>query len=336
MPYLAVRELLRLLAGITPELDEQDAGAQLVPWVNGCCRTSRPGCRCSPSRSERKSPQRGRRIGSTRASGASASTTPWSNYSHGLEAADFYRRSHEAKERSGDVEGSVMGLNNQAEILCDQGRLEEAEPLFRDALRIARAARLTLIEGFVTGNLGRIKARSLCFDEAHALLDEASEKVTAIGSAAVTVEIDARRAECLVLEGRHTESLGHARQALGRAEELGLKNLEPSLERMVGYALVQARLPVEALPHFERSLELARASRARYEVALTLEALADSAVRLALSSPSSASSPRRACLFPRPPPITATNGLGISGMRTRHGVEQVPALRAEEAATCRS
>jgi hypothetical protein len=45
------------------------------------------------------------------------------------------------------------------------------------------------------------------------------------------------------------------------------------LERLHGYALVQARRTEEAAPHFERSLELARGLGADYEVALTLEAL---------------------------------------------------------------
>ena len=46
------------------------------------------------------------------------------------------------------------------------------------------------------------------------------------------------------------------------------------LERLHGYALVQARRAEEAAPRFERSLELARGLGADYEVALTLEALA--------------------------------------------------------------
>ena len=49
--------------------------------------------------------------------------------------------------------------------------------------------------------------------------------------------------------------------------------LDPVLERLHGYALVQARRADEARPRFERSLELARGLEADYEVALTLEAL---------------------------------------------------------------
>jgi hypothetical protein len=46
------------------------------------------------------------------------------------------------------------------------------------------------------------------------------------------------------------------------------------VERLHGYALVQARRAEEAGARFERSLELARGQGADYEVALTLEAQA--------------------------------------------------------------
>jgi hypothetical protein len=47
-------------------------------------------------------------------------------------------------------------------------------------------------------------------------------------------------------------------------------------ERLAGYAVVQSRAGFEeAKPHFERSLEAARAANAEYEVALTLHAVAE-------------------------------------------------------------
>jgi hypothetical protein len=74
-----------------------------------------------------------------------------------------------------------------------------------------------------------------------------------------------------VLAGRFQEALDVAPTVLEAAEENPL--LYPFLERLHGYALVQARRADEAGPRFERSLELARELEADYEVALTLEAL---------------------------------------------------------------
>jgi tetratricopeptide (TPR) repeat protein len=168
-------------------------------------------------------------------------------------------------------------VQNQAEILCDQGRFDEAEELFRDILRVARAAGYRAIEGFVMANLGRLAARASRFAEAHGLLDEAAEKLAEIGSKGLAVETEVRRAECLVLEGRRREALELAESTLALAGETGqLGTVGPALERTLGYALVQDRRPDEARPHFERSRELARAWRAPYELALTLRALAES------------------------------------------------------------
>jgi len=191
------------------------------------------------------------------------------------EALDFYQRGREEKERSGDVEGGAISMNNQAEILSDQGRFEQAEALFGDTLRVARAAGHGLIEAFVTANLGRLAARTGRFDEAHQLLDSAGEKLGAIGSKGLAVETELRRAECLVFEARQGEALAVAVPALARVEELGrLDTLGPAFERTIGYALCQHLRAADARPHFERSLELARERKALYELALTLEALA--------------------------------------------------------------
>ena len=56
------------------------------------------------------------------------------------EALEFYEQGREARERTGDAVSAAMGTCNVGEILSDQGRLDEAEPLFRAALRVWKAA----------------------------------------------------------------------------------------------------------------------------------------------------------------------------------------------------
>jgi tetratricopeptide (TPR) repeat protein len=188
------------------------------------------------------------------------------------EASELYRRSGELSGRAGDVVNVARAQNNEGEIVSDQGKLEEAEALFREARRVWRAARYPVGIALATSNLGRVAARARRFDEALELLSEALEAFEALGSEALGHETQARRAECLVLAGRYQEALDVAPTVLEAAEENPL--LYPFLERLHGYALVQARRGEEAGPRFERSLELARELEASYEVALTLEALA--------------------------------------------------------------
>jgi class 3 adenylate cyclase/tetratricopeptide (TPR) repeat protein len=187
------------------------------------------------------------------------------------EASELYRRSGELSGRAGDVVNVARAENNEGEILSDQGKLEEAEGLFLEARRVWRAARYPVGTALATSNLGRVAARAGRFDEALELLAEALTAFEALGSEALGHETLARRTECLVLAGRYQEALDIAPTVLEAVEENPL--LSPFLERLNGYALVQARRKEEAGPRFERSLELARELEADYEVALTLEAL---------------------------------------------------------------
>ena len=187
------------------------------------------------------------------------------------EASELYRQSGELSERVGDVVNVARAQNNEGEIVSDQGKLDEAEALFSEARRVWRAARYPVGIALATSNLGRVAARAGRFDEALELLAEALTAFEALGSDALGQETQARRAECFVLAGRFQEALDLAPTVLEAAGENRL--LYPFLERLYGYALVQARRPDEARPRFERSLELARELEADYEVALTLEAL---------------------------------------------------------------
>ena len=188
------------------------------------------------------------------------------------EASELYRRSGELSGRAGDVVNVARAQNNEGEIVSDQGKLEEAEALFLEARRVWRAARYPVGIALATSNLGRVAARGRRFDEALELLAEALAAFEALGSEAFVQETEARRIECFVLAGRYQEALDVVPAALGAAGENKL--LGAFLERLHGYALVQARRAQEAGAHLEQSLELARELAADYEVALTLEALA--------------------------------------------------------------
>jgi class 3 adenylate cyclase/tetratricopeptide (TPR) repeat protein len=188
----------------------------------------------------------------------------------------YYRHSREAKERSGDIIYAALAMNNEAEILSDQGKFESAEALFTEALRVCRAAAYVLGEEFITANLGRLAARTGRFADAHERLDRAGAKLHEVGSEGLALEVDARRAECFVFEGRYREAAKAAESTLAQAAALGrTASLGSLLERLLGYALHQARQPAKARPHFEESLRLAREAKAEYEVALTLRALAE-------------------------------------------------------------
>jgi class 3 adenylate cyclase/tetratricopeptide (TPR) repeat protein len=193
------------------------------------------------------------------------------------EAVELYRRSGELSGRVGDVVNVARAQNNEGEILSDQGKLDEAEALFVEAQRVWRAARYPVGVALATSNLGRVAARARRFDQALELLVEALAAFEALGSEALARETEARMAECFVLAGGHQDALDLLPAAVHAAEEAPV--LCALLERLHGYALAQARRPHEAGTHLQRSLELAVAIDADYEVALTLQALARTRLR---------------------------------------------------------
>jgi class 3 adenylate cyclase/tetratricopeptide (TPR) repeat protein len=191
------------------------------------------------------------------------------------ESISFYRESRDVKERAGDVVGAVIQVNNEAEILSDQGRVDEAMPLFEEMLRVSRASGWAFGLGAALSNLARAAARNGRFEKAHALFDEAFAVFEKLSAERFGVEAKARRAECLVLEGRYQEALEVAADCRDAAAKSPVGGVEALIERSIGYALHQARRPDEARSHFEESLRIARELNVQYEVALTLRAMAD-------------------------------------------------------------
>ena len=186
----------------------------------------------------------------------------------------LYQESRDAKERSGDVVGTVIQINNQAEILSDQGRLDEATPLFEEMLRVSRASHWAFGEGAALSNLARAAARAGRFDKAHPLFADALAVFNQLSAERFKTEANARRAECLVLEGRHQEALEVASECRDAAAKAPVGGVEALIERSIGYALCQGRRQEPARLHFDESLRIARELNVQYEVALTLRAMA--------------------------------------------------------------
>lgn len=190
------------------------------------------------------------------------------------EAVDLYRRGREVCLKTGDEVNAAFGTMNVGEILSDQGRLEEAEGHFREALAVYRASDYRSGVGYALGNLGRVAARSGRHAEALELLAEARGIFAEIGEDLMVLEMDARAAECLLLRG-DGEARDRAEEALDRARRAGeVAPQTPMLLRVLGYAAMRAGDLDEAEMHLAESLETARRRGAEHEAAFTLQARA--------------------------------------------------------------
>jgi len=190
------------------------------------------------------------------------------------EAIDLYERAQQVWERSGDRWSASFAVVNRAEVLLDQGRLGEAEPLMKESLRIARASGSGSWIAMVAHFYGTLLARLGRFEEARHLLGEAHEEFERAGERSDVLVTEARTAEALVLQGAAQEALDLARSTLERAGSYeGIFVLVPTLQRVSGLALMQLGRPAEARAALTESMGGARLDGADYEVALALDAL---------------------------------------------------------------
>jgi class 3 adenylate cyclase/tetratricopeptide (TPR) repeat protein len=195
---------------------------------------------------------------------------------------ELARRALEAKETIGDRWSAAVTSLNVAEILTDQGRLEEAEPMTTAALRVFKASRAPGFTAHAQSLLGRIAARrGGRLDEARSLLEEARALHLEADQPTEALRTDAAIAECLVRQGDAQSALALVESTLARsAETEGLAVLGSELERLRGCALLQLGRFDEARRALEEALETTRRQgadfaikSADYEAAATLDAL---------------------------------------------------------------
>jgi class 3 adenylate cyclase/tetratricopeptide (TPR) repeat protein len=186
----------------------------------------------------------------------------------------------------GDTVDAAIGTHNIGEVLSDQGRLDEARPMFEEAQRVWRAADYTFPAAIATSNLGRLAARSGDFERSAELFQAARDQFQAMSADAELIETDARIAEALVFQNMPGEALELATDAYRRAVvEDGQQ--QPMLLRIRGYAHAQRGEWDEAEADLRDGLEVARARDARYEAALTLDAIANVGAARGVDSPES-------------------------------------------------
>jgi class 3 adenylate cyclase/tetratricopeptide (TPR) repeat protein len=187
------------------------------------------------------------------------------------EAMDYYERGRDASLKIGDVVGAAVAHLNVAEILIDRGELAEAEALLRDALPQWRASKYRYFLGACLSLLGRAALRAGRAVAALGFLDEAKAHFTHVGAEQDVLAIDARIAECHLLQGGAEAALAMAEQTHARASSgNSVAMVAALLERIRGQALLMRGDAAGARAAFDASLAAGRARNDRFEVMLTL------------------------------------------------------------------
>ncbi|HZP27743.1 MAG TPA: tetratricopeptide repeat protein, partial [Acidimicrobiia bacterium] len=129
------------------------------------------------------------------------------------QAAEWYEQGRELLSRTGNAVDAAFGTSNVAEILANQGYLDEAEARFVEALRVWQAAGYRGGVGFATMHLARIAARRGDAERAAELLARARAEFEAIEAATDVLETDVVAAEAALLAGDPEQALARAADA---------------------------------------------------------------------------------------------------------------------------
>ncbi|MBD3942150.1 AAA family ATPase [Microbacterium sp. NEAU-LLC] len=116
-------------------------------------------------------------------------------------AAALYEQAGAAAEAAGDVVGAAIERANAAEVLIDQGRLDEARPLVTDSLRVFTASDNPYLVAFVTGFAGRIAHRSGDLDSARDCFRAAADGFAALGETDAATDAGVRLLETTIDAG---------------------------------------------------------------------------------------------------------------------------------------
>ena len=190
-------------------------------------------------------------------------------------AAEHYAQAERAYIRAGRFWDSAIPAGNAAEILADQGHLQEAQAAFERVLLVFRGCNADSDIAFAEYSLGRIAAHLGRHTEAMEHLEAARKLCQAAGELSALVRIDALTAEALWLAHDADGAIAQADQTLARAKRRGVLAVEPLLHRVRGAALLELGRPDEAELALRDALAAARQRDARHEIAYALRAMVD-------------------------------------------------------------
>jgi predicted ATPase len=190
-------------------------------------------------------------------------------------AVRLYDDARRSFEKLGSAVDAALGSSNIAEILADQGRLDEAEAALVEAIRTWRSMAFPLGIARATRYLARVQLRRGDAATALAGFDEARATFQDHGLVGNVHEVDVWRAECHLALGDLGAADALLAEAVAFERSSGATDLGPMIHRLRAVAAAARGRFDDAWAEIDESVQLARERGAAFDVALGLEAMSE-------------------------------------------------------------
>jgi tetratricopeptide (TPR) repeat protein len=189
-------------------------------------------------------------------------------------AVRHYAVAEQAARQIGRDFDAAGAAANRAEVLIQQGKVDEADTAITEAIRVLVALEARSLLSFAVTIAGRVALARRDYDEASSKLGEARTLCVEMGEREDAIFVDALAAECLLGAGDPRSALNCIDSAfadVGEADEPPAA--EPLLLRIQGEASCALDRPDDGRLLLHAALASARARRSPYDVEATLVAL---------------------------------------------------------------
>lgn len=185
------------------------------------------------------------------------------------EALELFEQARQEMRATGNLADQGVVEFNIAEILCDQGRADDADQVLDELTRLWRSVRHPIGAHWVEGLRGRVLLRRGLVSDARPLLDAACEALHQRGMAPHAALFEPARIECALLQGRTSDA-----QALLDGVAPGGLIAEATIRRLRGCVHLAGGAHDLSLSCAQSAVALAREARDPFELARCLQ-LAD-------------------------------------------------------------
>lgn len=191
-------------------------------------------------------------------------------------AAALYEQARVAGEAAGDVVGAAIESANAAEVLIDQGRVDEALPLIDHALRVFEASDNPYLVSFVTGFAGRVAQQKEDTDAALAAFRAAADGFAALDETDAALDARVRLIEATLDAGAVDEAAALVAELDGPSRGSRLLRQRARIAAIQGDTATAIALTLDAADNpgatpLEKALSLAQLFHLRPDPAVRAE-----------------------------------------------------------------